>query len=549
VAERAAWSIVWLTVLSAGISVWGFSWRGPFVVSLAALMIGGGMVGTASCWVVRSPRSLFFQGSSLVSALVAMVFPAAIRINVREFYTTDAAAFEQVAARALLHGGDPYATSMSSAASFFQVPAQFWTYTTNGGHVTHFSYPAGAFLFNTLAMELGIRHMVVDWMDLLAWLITFVLLAVLLPSPLRWLAALVGLTPIFLGTFTTGGTDAVFLPFLVLAGWRWDRFGHGREAGLARWLGPVALGLACAMKQTPWFCVPFLATGIFLEARHSGRPAGRVLLRYLSIVVAVFAVVNLPFFVWHPTAWMHGTLLPLTGGLVADGQGLVILATQGVTGGVNTTLLSVGAVMAMAAVLVALIVWYGRLKRIALLLVPIPFFFSPRSLSTYLVDVIPVALVAALSVDDAAGHGFLESKRALRTWPGRLSALAFALPCVGLVIATTLAFVGPPLQLSVQSIRVSDLGKMLDSITISVHNRTDAALTPHFMINTGGNLTGFWTRSGRRPVVLGAHDSAVLTLYPPALTDTPKKHSRWVMEAYTVGPSWLSTSPLRTSPP
>jgi hypothetical protein len=548
-AERAAWSIVWLTVLSAGISVWGFAYRGPFVVVVAVVMIFGALVGTASCWVARSPRSLLFQGSSMVAALVAMVFPAGIRINVREFYTTDAAAFEQVAGRALQHGADPYVTSMSSAASFFFIPSQFWTYTVNGGHVSHFSYPAGSFLFDTLAMELGFRHMVVDWVDLLAWLVTVVLLFAFLPASLRWLAALMGLAPILLGTFTTGGTDAVFLPFLVLAAWRWDRFGLGIEAGVARWLGPVALGLACAMKQTPWFCVPLLAAGVFLEARRTDRPAGRVLVRYLAIVVVVFVAVNLPFIVWHPSAWLHGTVLPLTGGLVADGQGLVILATQGVAGGVSLTLLSVAAALAMVAVFIAFVVWYGRLKRIALLLVPIPFFFSPRSLSTYLVDVIPVAVVAALSVADAPGPRPSRSENGWRTWPRGLLAVAVAVPSLGVLIAATLAFVGPPLQLSVQGIRTTDGGKKLDAVIISVHNRTAGAVTPHFMINTGGNLTGFWSPSNHRPVVLGAHSSARLTLYPPAQTDNPKKHSRWVMEAYTTNPSWLSTSPLRTSPP
>jgi uncharacterized membrane protein len=541
--------MVWLAVLIAGDSVWHYSYRSPEVVVLSALMILGGIVGIASCWVVRSPRSRLFQSASMVSAVVAIIFPAGIAINVRAFYSTDSAAFEQVAARALLHGGDPYVVSMSGAASLLHVPARFWTYTVTGVHVSHFSYPAGAFLFDALAMALGFHHMVVDWVDLLAWLVTVGLLFALVPVSLRWFVALLGLTPFFVGTFSSGGTDALFLPFLVLAAWRWDRFGQDHRAGVARWIGPIALGLACAIKQTPWFCVPLLAIGIFLEARHSSRPAARIVVRYLSTVFVVFAAVNVPFILWHPKGWLHGTFLPLTGGLVADGRGLVILATQGVTGGVNLSTLSVAAGMAAVAVLVAFIIWYTRLKRICLVLVVIPFFFSPRSLSTYLFDIIPAALVAALSVHSASGRASLVSKQNRNAWLRRSSVLALTVPCVGVVVASALAFVGPPLQLSVQSITTSHSGEMMKAVTVSVHNLTDKTLTPHFMVSTETNPTGFWIPSGHRRFVLGPHDSAVLTLNAPASTTTPKKSARWVLVAYTQNPSWLSASPLKTSPP
>jgi uncharacterized membrane protein len=548
VAERGVWSLVWLAFLITGTSVWGFSYRSTVVVIIAVVMVSVGMVGLVSCWTVKSPRSPWFQIASLLSVVVAMIFPAAIRINVREFYSTDSAAFEQAAAHALQHGGDPYVVSMSSAATYLHVAARFWTYTVNGGHVSHYSYPAGSFLFETLAMMLGFHHMVVDWVDLIAWLVTVVILFALLPSSLRWLAALLGLTPFLLGGFSSGETDALFLPFLVLAAWRWDRFGQDRQAGLARWMGPIALGLACSIKQTPWFCVPLLASGIYLEARQAGRPAGRLLLRYLSTVLGVFAVVNLPFVIWSPSAWLHGTLLPLDGGLIADGQGLVVLATQGVTGGVNLTLLSIAAALALVAVVIAFIVWYARLKPLCLLLVPIPFFFSPRSLSSYLVDVIPAALIAGLSVRPSSGHASLLSAQRSGLRMRTSLALGMALSSVGVVVACTLAFVGPPLALSVRSITKSHDGKMLDAVTVSVHNRTAAKVTPRFMVNTGGDPSGFWKLPHHKTLILGPHDSAVVTLYSPESTNLPKAHSRWTMNAYTQGPSWLSTSPLRTSP-
>ena len=210
----------------------------------------------------------------LGSVIVAAGIPEAVNVHLRQYYSTDSAAFNQVAARVLLHGHNPYTTTMASAARLLQVPAHNWTYTVNGGHVTSLSYPAGSFLFQVPAMALGFHHQIVDWMDLYAWLITGVLLFVLIPASVRWLAALLILTPIFVQMFSAGGTDAAFVPFLILAVWRWDRFHLGRSAGVASWIGPIALGLACSIKQTPWFCLPFLVVGLFIEAREHWSPSG-----------------------------------------------------------------------------------------------------------------------------------------------------------------------------------------------------------------------------------------------------------------------------------
>ena len=334
--ERCAWSLVWLGVIIGGLNIWG-SWSSwPLGGVVAPMLLLAGIGGLAASWVVRSPRSWTMQLLGLGAVITATGIPEAVNVHLRQYYSTDSAAFNQVAARVLLHGHNPYTTTMASAARLLQVPAHNWTYTVNGGHVTSLSYPAGSFLFQVPAMALGFHHEVVDWMDLYAWLITGVLLFVLIPASVRWLAALLILTPVFVQMFSAGGTDAAFVPFLVLAVWRWDRFLLGRSAGVASWMGPIALGLACSIKQTPWFCLPFLVVGLFIEARNTGRRPVQLVMRYLAIVVAVFVVVNIPFIVWQPTAWARGTFLPFTDPLVADGQGLVTLVLHGVAAGLRS---------------------------------------------------------------------------------------------------------------------------------------------------------------------------------------------------------------------
>jgi hypothetical protein len=548
-AERAAWSLVWLAVVTGGVSLWGFWWWSPAVIALAPLMVAGGLVGVASAWLVRNPRARPFQGLALGAVVVTVLFPQSIEISTRSFYPTDSAAFDQGAARALLHGADPYVSSLPGVAHLLSVPSHYWTYTVAGGHVTQFSYPAGSFLLNLPASALGVR-LPVDWTDLAAWLATIVLLFALLPSPLRWVAGLVGVTPFFVGAFSAGGTDAMFLPFLVVAVWRWDRYGRSTEPGPARWVGPVALGVACAIKQTPWFLVPMLVTGVFLEARRRGSAPMRLSARYLLTVVAVFVAVNLPFVMWHTRAWAHGTLIPLAGGLVADGQGLVTLATHGLTGGVNLDLLSLAGALALVGSIAAFVAWYPYLKRLWPVLMTIPFFISPRSLSSYFLDLFPVALVAALTVDGVARPE--PPPRSPRQLLARPSVLLVALSGLGVVLASFVAFHGPPpLQVSVRSVATSHGGTRLNTVTVSVVNRTSAVLVPHFLVNTGTsqNNEGFWRPTDEGQVVLEPHDSETVTLRPPARQDAPRRGARWLVEAYTLDPSWLSTSPLEVFRP
>jgi uncharacterized membrane protein len=539
--ERCAWSLVWLGVITGGVGLWG-SWSSWSLAGVAApLVVMAGIVGLAAAWTVTDPLSPAMQLTALGAAVASTLGNQAVGIHVRQFYSTDSGAFNQVAARFLLHGTDPYVASMGSASQLLKVPAENWTYTVTGSFVTHVSYPAGSFLLQVPALALGFRHQVVDWMDLYAWILAGVLVFVLIPVSVRWLAALLILTPVFADIFGSGGTDAVFLPFLILAVWRWDRFGLDRSAGVARWMGPIALGLACSVKQTPWFCLPFLALGLVIEARNSGRRPLPLVLRYVAVVVVVFTAVNLPFIVWQPAAWARGTFLPFTEPLVADGQGLVTLALHGVAHGVSLPLLTAAGILVLVALLAGLVLWYPRMKRVWMLLLPLTFFVATRSLSTYLLDLYPAAIVAALSVSPAAGPAVSLAGR--RKLPLALAAIG---PALAAVAVSVLAFLSPPLQIAVRSVSASHAATSLDAVTVTVHNRTGGTVVPHFMVDVDdAHPDGFWYPAPRRPFELGPHASATVTLRPTTYAGAPTHGSRWLVEAYTSSPEALSTSPIQ----
>jgi hypothetical protein len=509
------------------------------------LLILVGLVGLAGTWWVATPRSLVFQLCALASVAAGTVGQQGAATHIRQFYSTDSAAFNQAAARLVTQGINPYASSLASANRLLHPPSAYWTYTIDGGHVTHVSYPAGSFLLEVPFLALGMHHMVVDWLDLAAWVVTGLLLFVLLPASIRWFSVLLFAVPVFAAMFGAGGTDATFLPFLVLAVWRWDRFGLGKSAGLARWVGPVALGLACSIKQTPWFCIPFVVIGLVLEARGSGRRPLRLASVYLAVVVGVFAVVNLPFIVWGPDAWLQGTVLPFTHSLVADGQGLVTLVLHGTARGVSLPLLTVAGLLVLAALLAAMAVWYPHVKRVWLLLLPLSFFVATRSLSSYLLDLTPAAIVAAISVAPAPGP----RARPVADRPGRALPVALGVvPVVvalGAIVVSVLAFASPPLDVAVRSVATSEQASVLDAVTLTVENTTDRPVTPHFMVAiNSGHPSGFWRPTNHRVLVVAPHATATLTIVPTRFTWAPSRGTHWLVEAYSTSPDTLSTSGL-----
>jgi hypothetical protein len=551
--QQCAWSVVWLAVLAAGLEFWGSWGDGPWAALFGPLLSLVALIGSILVWTDRRPVSAVLQWVGLGVGLVTVAVIQGAGIHGRHFYTTDSAAFNQVATRLLLDGHDPYTSSMRAATHLLHPAADFWTYQVDGVHTLSVSYPAGSFLLQAPVMALGLTHLVSDWVDLAAWLVTAVLIFCMLPSALRWLAPTLLLSGVFAGAFSSGGTDALFVPFLVVAVWRWDRWPQRATAWLPAWVGPVSLGIACSVKQSPWFCVPFLLVGVACESRRAsggGRLAGiGPAVRYGAIVLATFLLVNLPFLVWSPSAWVTGTFLPMVDPLVADGQGLVALALHGLTGGVVLSWMSAAGGLALVVLVVAFGLWEPRLRRAWLFLVPLALFVPDRSLANYLTDFVPAALVAAASLRPLPTATPAPAWADRRPWAARL---AVAVPTLGVVGLLVVAFTTAPLDVAVGGVRVAgvatlDGGQWFRAVDVSVHNTSGASLTPRFMVTSGGGHPGAFWRStvdrGEDPVAPGAVTE--FTIEPSRATSTPSHGQWWLVAVYTTAPDALSTSPPR----
>ena len=546
--QQCAWTVVWIGALAAGLQYWGSWSSGAWAAVLSPVLVAVALVGAVLLWTVPRPLGRAMQGLGLGAVLTTVAVVQGTGIHGRHYYATDSAAFNQVAARLLLEGRNPYTSSMAGAAELLHPAWAYWTYQVDGVHTSLVSYPAGSFLLQVPLQWLGTTHMVSDWVDLAAWLATGILVFCMLPRALRWIAPLLLLTGAFTGAFANGGTDALYLPFLVVAVWRWDRFPGRAVAWLPAWVGPVSLGVACSIKQTPWFCLPFLVAGVAVEARRAGGRPLAVGLRYAVLAVGTFVVIDLAFLVWAPSAWARGAFLPLFQPLVADGQGIVAPALHGLTGGVVLPWLSGAAVLALVALLAAFVWWEARLKRAWLFLLPIVLFLPARSLANYLLDLAPAALVAALSVRDVPAGPTGTGPTPGRWWPR----VTVGVPAAGAAVLAVVALTSAPLAVSVDSYASAgaatvDGGLHYVRIDVTVHNTADRALLPRFMVSSGGGHPGgFWQATvvhGASPVPAGGTTEFVLR--PTRFTWAPTHGARWLVEAYTTGPDALSTSSLQ----
>ena len=237
------------------------------------------------------------------------------------------------------------------------------------------------------------------------------------------------------------------------------------------------------------------------------------------------------------------TFLPLGASLVADGQGLVSLATHGLTGGVNLSLFTLAGALAYVTIVAASRSTTSASRSSGPCSCPSGS-LRAASFTSYLVALFPVALVAATTVTppDRRRRDRTHERRVHRlVGPGLLIALSLGTAVTaGVALGAT-----SPLSITSPTLSASRATGTVRSVTISVRNRTARPLTPHFMVDVGGaHPAGFWYPRGHRTVDIGPDQRVVLTLYPPEPTTLPVQRSNWVVDAYTLDPEWLSTSSL-----
>ena len=537
--DTTAWTEQTLRTLAAVFLVtWSFRLAGYLTfgtwVAIPVVLMGlTGLLALVTAWLPRGTLASRHQHQIdlviLAAVIVALGIWCYFQIYIAPDYGTDEVAFDQYAAQLALHGINPYLHSMAAAFPLFHVSPNGYTFLLNGQPVTKLSYPALAFEQYLPLLAMGVTTQAAVWTDVAAWALGAIVLYAVLPRKLAPLAAIVVSLDVFTGYAVGGVTDFLFIPLLIGAAAGWDRFAWTR--GPAAWRGPVLMGLAMAVKQTPWLIVPFVVAGIVAESRRlRGWTQGlRDGLRYLGIAAMAFLVPNLPYLLNAPGAWLSGILTPIRAETVPAGQGLVSLSLSLSLGGGSLRDFNYAAIVVLAALLACYLTTYPALKPAAFLLPSIVLFFATRSFGSYLVTLIPAAVAAAATTQRP------QLPASWRHWKWVCSGAASA--CALAILA---ALTSPsPLVMSIRSVRTTGQLATVDQVTMSVTNHSGHRLQPSFTVEDGMSMTAFWRRV-HGPPALGPHQEAQYTIQAPSYFAMPSITNGFQILAFSHAPPAVS---------
>lgn len=547
--ERAGWLLAGTWTMFVAVQVWDGSLVVPWVLATALIGVAAGL---ATLVRVATGRGLSAGTQlALLGILALLTFARAyVAVVHTPAYGTDEIAFDQYAAQLLLHGHDPYGHSMAPAFALFQVPDVYRTWTLSGGYISSLSYPAGSFLFYIPALLLGIHMQAAVLTDVVFWVAGIVTLWAVLPRPVRFVPALLLGAHVLFGFAVGGVSDVLYLPFAVVALARWDRFSVQAGGRWQRWSGPVCLGIAASVKQTPWFWIPFVLVGIALEARAHGRRPLAEASRYAAALVATFAAINGPFLIASPRDFLAGMLAPLLSKTVPGGQGIIGWAMFTSHGG----LLDLYTIAALAVALCALL-WYVATwpssKPALVAIVAGVFFFPSRSFDEYFLEIAPLVFAVALTVSDSwtSHRQPFAPPRSNRTVPAALRPSARRLWHVAAMISLGVAgfaagaavLVRPPISIAVAKIHSTGQLDTVDRLRVSVFNHSHGTVTPHYATDQTGQQSAFWLLvAGPRHLRPG--ERASVTLQAPNVASMPSLFSPFVLNAFLARPAAVATS-------
>lgn len=532
---RALTGLLWV--------VWGWLvFMGTFVVpgtTAVTLVYTAAGVGVMALSLARlsTRQRRILDVVLLLGTLFAFGFWIYGQIYLQPAYGTDEIAFDQGAAGLLLHGINPYGKDLTWTLDHFQVPSTYYTYRLDGSTVAGLSYPAQSFLVYAPVMWLGLQAQAAVYVDAFFWALAVAAMWLTLPWRARPLVPIIGGLSVYVGFVLGGVSDTLYMPFLLTAFWRWDRFGE-RGAGAAGWIGPLLLGTAAGMKQSVWFVLPFVLIALAIEGRRAGEHTLRRPLRYTVLFSLAFLLPNLPFMVWDFHDWFNGVLLPLHDALVPFGQAIVSLPLYVGLGGGHLSWLTLAGGCAAGAMCFALVRWYGALKKLIPVVPAVVLLFPTRSMASYFIFVLPGLLVSAMTTRPApprlgSRHVVAVSRLAVAGFAGSLGAAA-------VLLSGALATPGP-LTVAITGRHATGQLESIDTLDLRLTNTARTAMTPHFVLANGVYLSTPWLVSSGPPT-LAAGQTAEYHIVAPNQASMPALNSGFRVLAMTANPPTLSGS-------
>ncbi|MCO4744287.1 MAG: hypothetical protein KC912_05825 [Proteobacteria bacterium] len=439
---------------------------------LAGFLWGFVLLGASA--LARPPK--FAAALVGVGAVLVLGHHAAVTAEVARFVgtppTTDVRVYMDYAAWLLLQGENPYAHDLTAAYGPHRATLQYATPLTDGGLTGRLAYPSLSFLVHVPAVVLGVSDRWVYLGFLAATLALLFRFADRAYRPMVLVPFLI--EPRFIGYAFAGVSDGVWAFFLV--------------AMVATWRKPtlrgVFLGLACACKQHPWILAPFLAVRVWTETEGDARAKAAEVGKLVAVSVLTFAVINAPFALWDPSAWLAGVFEPLSAPMITWGAGLSAFGAWGVIDLPR----GVWGFTFYGAMFVGLWVYsrHAHWIREGVWLLPgLVLFLGHRSLTSYwYYELFPLvmAMVTTMPVS-------VDRRSDWRPTVGIVSGYAAA------VVATLGFYASQPPALDVMVGRPMWVaGHRVNQLLVGVRNRSDHAIEPRFQVQTAAEQPLFWER-------------------------------------------------------
>jgi uncharacterized membrane protein len=472
---RAALLAAALYSFSTGLKLYQGSgiWGPAVTLGLGLYVLGAGCL--IAAFVIGQPMSRRAISGLGIVLLVATVVSVAYEIDFSNpTYGTDAIAFAHASGELLIQGQNPYAEvggSLGDVVDRFRVSESFVTRTNTGQSVERLvSYPAGHVVAYSAGLAVGLDDLrsltlVFEVAGLtLIWLVVSPIARLFIPFALLMDDNLT----VF---FTSGGvTDWVWvLPLVATAVFlNRERYGY---AG-------IALGIACAMKQQPWFLMPFALIWVWQTPSRDERVSRREgTAAFLTGTGAGFLFLNLPFMVWSLPDWWAGVMHPLFGDLVPDGQGFSMLASRGLLP-IPGEAYTAGLAILTALLLWGYARWFGRMQNLLWVLPPVLLLLSHRSFHSYFIYWVPLALLWL----DLRINGSSHAKRSVAAVTSARETTSRNIVLIGVVVAAVLGVAviapGSSAPLDVGQVEATVANGVVESLHVEVLNRTDHSLTP-----------------------------------------------------------------------
>lgn len=456
-----------LFAVSNELWVQGQPFRPPLALSFSVIAWVVGITLLVLALVTHIDSQLaWFVLVGLLFAQLAYAYLQRLNCSPLTAVHTDNEMIAQFAVQALKRGQNPYAWNFSDMLRVFRDQKSLTPFL-DGAFQYRLTYPILPTLVLTGFDLFGIGD--VKTVSLIFHLALLVLVFVGAPARFRPIVLL----PLFLSRgfilLTLNGVqDVAWSALLVGVILTWKR---------PVWRA-VLFGLAASYRQQPWFVAPFLLIYMWNEPGTAAERRRRIA-NFVAISVGVFFLVNLPFILWDPRAWLLGTLEPAYASFNVHSHGLGVISQYGLAPFPRQFYT---ALQLSAFVIMLVIHWrHPRFVGHAFWIFPGFFFWLYyRGLFNYWIYWMP-PLLLALTYRATRG-AILDTKRS-SSWRGT-AALAASLLVLNLLWGAVYFLRRPPMDISYSlPLEVIDYGeKLVDRLQVTVTNTGDTDLAPRFAV-------------------------------------------------------------------